>query len=175
MKRVIKFLDKNFEEVLLVIGTIAMILFIFFQVISRRFLNMSIAWSEELSRYIFIWSVWLGVPYAVIKGRHIRLTVIRDIVNDTGKFILDMLFFIVSIAFFLYLGFHSVTLTSKIHEMNQLTPAMAIPKWLCYLALPFGSFLGCFRFLQYMLKRIQRFKINPADNETFVLPEEDEV
>ena len=85
MKIILNFIDKKLEEIILVWGTMVMTLLIFFQVISRYIFNVSLAWSEEISRYLFIWTVWLAVPYAVVKGRHIRLTVLRDIVGDTGK------------------------------------------------------------------------------------------
>ena len=173
MKKVLNYLNKHFEEILLIWATIIMILLTFFQVVSRYVFNISLAWSEEVSRYIFIWTVWLAVPYAVIKGRHIRLTIFRDMVNHTGKFIFDMIFFLVSIAFFIYVGVESVGLTSAMIGMNQVTPAVGIPKWICYLALPVGCILGGIRFLQYAILRVQRFIKDPADSETFVIEEED--
>ena len=118
MKNILKWLDKNFEEVILVFVTIVMILLIFFQVISRRFLNVSLAWSEELSRILFVWSVWLAVPYAVIKGRHIRLEVLPEVVGNKAKFVLDMLFFLVSAAFFAYVGIQAITVEESVAAMK---------------------------------------------------------
>ena len=130
MKKALAYLDKHFEEILLILATIAMIILITVQVFSRRFFNASLAWSEEISRYVFIWTVWMGVPYAVIKGRHIRLAIVRDALNDTGKYILDLMFFLISIGFFAYIGVDSVYLISQIATMGQVTPAVGIPKWL---------------------------------------------
>jgi len=104
MKKVFMLLDKHLEEILLVFGTMVMILLIFYQVVMRRCFNSSIAWSEELARYIFIWQVWLAVPYTVTKGRHIRLEVLLDVVKPKGRFVLDMIFFLVSAFFFGYIG-----------------------------------------------------------------------
>lgn len=167
MKIILNFIDKKLEEIILVWGTMVMTLLIFFQVISRYIFNVSLAWSEEISRYLFIWTVWLAVPYAVVKGRHIRLTVLRDIVGDTGKFIMDMIFFVASIIFFIYVGVLSVSLTEKIFKLGQLTPAVGIPKWFCYMALPTGCLLGGGRFIQYAMLKVIRYIRNPSDNETF--------
>ena len=164
MKKVFMLLDKHLEEILLVFGTMVMILLIFYQVVMRRCFNSSIAWSEELARYIFIWQVWLAVPYTVTKGRHIRLEVLLDVVKPKGRFVLDMIFFLVS-AFFV----------GNVIKMGQLTPALMIPKWLCYLALPVGTILGSLRFLQYGYKRIIRFKKDPTDTRTIVVEGEEEV
>ena len=172
MKTILKKLDKHFEEVILVLATIVMILLIFFQVVSRRFLNSSLAWSEELSRIIFVWSVWLAVPYTVTKGRHIRLEVLPDMVGPKVKFVLDMLFFIISALFFAYVGYQSIDVVEGIAKMNQLTPAMEIPKAICYTSLPVGCFLGAFRFLQYGWLRIRRFMADPND-KTLVVVDKD--
>lgn len=63
MKRVFHWLDENLEEFLLVIGLIAMTLIMGIQVFCRYVLGMSLSWSEELTRYIFIWCGFLSVSY----------------------------------------------------------------------------------------------------------------
>ena len=171
MKKIVHWVNKYFEEILLVAAMLVMIAVIFWQVVSRYALNLSLAWSEEIARYTFIWTVWLAVPYTVTKGRHIRLTLLRDALGNTGKFILDMLFFVVSALFFLYVGEQSVSLVSGIFTMGQVTPAVSIPKWLCYLALPVGCLLGGLRFIQYGVLRVMRFMKDPGDNETFAAAE----
>lgn len=171
MKKCLKLLNRHFEEVFLVAGTIVMVLTIFFQVIARYVLNQPLAWSEELARYIFVWSVWLAVPYTVTKGRHIRLEIISDMLGNKAKFVMDMLFFLVSAAFFAYVGYHSVGVVQGIAKMKQVTPAMQIPKYLCYMSLPVGCFLGTFRFLQYGVLRVLRFRSNPDDRTLIVVPD----
>ena len=65
MKRIFHWLDENLEEFLLVIGLIAMTLIMGVQVFCRYVLGMSLSWSEELTRYIFIWCGFLSVTTAV--------------------------------------------------------------------------------------------------------------
>jgi len=173
MKRLLLFLNKYLEEMILVFGIIVMILAIFFQVVTRYFFNYSLAWSEELARYVFIWQVWLAVPYAVIKGRHIRLDLLPDVVGPTGKFILHMIFFTVSAGFFAFLSWQSISVVKGIIMMNQLTPVIHIPKWICYLSVPVGGSLAVFRFIQYGVLRAIRFMKDPNDSALFVLNTED--
>lgn len=173
MKKALMFLNKYMEETILVFGIIVMIMLIFFQVASRFLLNYSLAWSEELARYIFIWQVWLAVPYAVTKGRHIRLELFPDVLGSKGKFVLDMIFFIASAGFFAFVSWQSIFVTQGVFMMSQVTPVMQIPKWICYLSVPIGCFLAVFRFIQYGILRIIRFKNNPNDKALFVLDTED--
>ena len=169
--KVLKWLNRYMEEVILVLGVGVMILLIFFQVVMRYCFNNSLAWSEEVARYVFIWQVWLAVPYAVIRGRHIRLELLHDALGPVGKFVLDLIFFVVSAGFFFYIGVQSSGVVAGVIKMNQVTPVLAIPKWLCYLSVPVGSFLGAFRFVQYGVLRILRFTKDPSDTRTIVVEE----
>ena len=168
MKKALHWLNVHMEEVILVLGTAVMIILIFLQVVMRYVFKHPLSWSEELARYIFVWQVWLAVPYTVTRGRHIQLKILPDLVGDRAKFVLDMLFYLVSAAFFGYVGLKGIKVVQGIMKMHQLLPAMQIPKWICYLALPVGSLLGAFRFLQYGHLRVQRYMKDPADRELFV-------
>ena len=172
MKKFLSWLNKHFEEAILVLGVIVMILLIFLQVVMRFVFNSSLPWSEEAARYLFIWQVWLAVPFAVVKGRHIRLEILPDMVGPRGKLVLDLIFFVVSAIFFAYLGWSSISVVEGIEKMNQLTPVMQIPKWLCYLSVPVGCFLAVVRFIQYGILRLLRFRKDPTDTRTFALESE---
>lgn len=54
MKKILHWLDENLEEFILVIFLIAMTLIMGIQVFCRYVLGMSLSWSEELTRYLFI-------------------------------------------------------------------------------------------------------------------------
>ena len=55
----------NLEEYLLVVSLVINVLLVFLQVIMRTVFKNSLTWSEELSRYIFIWQIWLGASIAL--------------------------------------------------------------------------------------------------------------
>ena len=55
MKKILHYLDEYLEEILMVIFLIAMTLIMGIQVFSRYVLGMSLSWSEEITRYLFIW------------------------------------------------------------------------------------------------------------------------
>ena len=55
------------------IGLIAMTLIMGVQVFCRYVLGMSLSWSEELTRYIFIWCGFLSVSYCSKKCLSIKI------------------------------------------------------------------------------------------------------
>lgn len=63
MKKVLQRLDRYLEEFLLVVFLGAMTLIMGVQVVSRYVFGMSLSWSEEITRYLFIWSGFLSVSY----------------------------------------------------------------------------------------------------------------
>ncbi len=63
MKKVLQRLDRYLEEFLFVVFLGAMTLIMGVQVVSRYVFGMSLSWSEEITRYLFIWSGFLSVSY----------------------------------------------------------------------------------------------------------------
>ena len=51
------------------------VILLFAQVVSRQLFGYSIAWSEELSTYMFVWFAYLGAVVAAKMSAHNRVTV----------------------------------------------------------------------------------------------------
>lgn len=73
MRKAAKWLEENIEEFLLVIALAAMTIIMGIQVFSRYVLGMSLSWSEELTRYIFIWAGFLSVSYCTKRCISIKI------------------------------------------------------------------------------------------------------
>ena len=85
MKKVLHWLDENLEEFLLVVFLIAMTLIMGIQVLSRYVLGQSLSWSEEITRYLFIWSGFLSVSYCSKKCLSIKIEQFVAIFPRRGK------------------------------------------------------------------------------------------
>jgi len=55
---------------------VAMSFTVFGNVVCRYFLDASLAWYEEVSRFLLIWIVFLGAVIAYIKGDHLGIDVL---------------------------------------------------------------------------------------------------
>ncbi|MBG6072430.1 MULTISPECIES: TRAP transporter small permease [unclassified Polaromonas] len=51
------------------------VVLLFAQIVSRQVFNHSLAWSEELSTYMFVWFAYLGAVVAAKMSAHNRVTV----------------------------------------------------------------------------------------------------
>lgn len=54
--KAIKWLDRHFEEILLVALLFAMMIIMGIQIFARYALSNSLSWSEEITRFCFIWT-----------------------------------------------------------------------------------------------------------------------
>ncbi|MBU2643814.1 TRAP transporter small permease [bacterium] len=72
MKKFIYLID-NLDKYI-AIGTLsATVLLLGIQVVSRYLFRFPIAWAEEISRFTFVWAVYMGVSMAARKNEHIRV------------------------------------------------------------------------------------------------------
>ncbi len=63
-------------RVMLCMLLISMVLIVFANVISRYYLNAALAWSEEVTRFMLIWMVFLGAVLAYVNDEHLGLDVL---------------------------------------------------------------------------------------------------
>jgi C4-dicarboxylate transporter, DctM subunit len=112
--------------------------------------SIDISWAQELCIYMFIWMAKFGAAYGVRTGIHVGVDIL---VNQLGsphrkRVILFALgcgaFFTGIVATF---GFTFVT---QMFRTGQQSYDLEAPMWIIYSAIPLGSGLMCFRFLQVM-------------------------
>ena len=128
MKRIFHWLDENLEEFLLVIGLIAMTLIMGVQVFCRYVLGMSLSWSEELTRYIFIWCGFLSVSYCSKKCLSIKIEQFVAIFPRRGKAIFKIVNHTFELIFFIYMIPFAFSYMMSSVKSGQLSPACKIPR-----------------------------------------------
>lgn len=149
-----KFLDKHLEEVLTVFLLAIMSLLICAQVFMRYVMDSSLAWSEELARYCFIWATYLGVSYAVKRNAHICVEAAVSRLPGrlkTGFVILSHVLFIVFAALVVKEGY---ALTLKIFKFGQTSSSLGLPMGVIYLAPTVGFALVILRLVQSIVHEL---------------------
>ena len=111
----------------------------FVAVISRYVFNDSLTWSEELTRYIFMWVVFLGTAIGVRTRAHIAVDVFLSKQGPGGERLLTWLEWASTLAFAALIGIPGWTFVMI--GMSNLSPAMEVPMGLVYAAPVVGSVL----------------------------------
>lgn len=111
-----------------------------FQVITRFLLpNLSQVWTEELTRFLFIFSVSFAAPLAMKKKEYVNVDILINLFPKKVREIIQLLIYAVTIGLFsivLYFGFEFAKL-----GVNQSAPTMNIPMVYVYSAIPVMAML----------------------------------
>ena len=112
-------------------------------------------WSEELSRYIFIWISYLAIPLAIRQRGNIRVDIIYDRlpprVQGLSWIVVDLCLLILSVFVFT----EGVEHISMQLAMPQVTAALRIPYAVPYLILPLGFGLMTLRALEDLVRQLR--------------------
>lgn len=149
--KLVKFADERLEEVFLVLTMAAMVGLIFVQVFNRYVINVSLSWTEELARYIHIWQVWVGASYAVRRKAHLKVEMFKNIFPVTVRKWVDVVAIFLWFILAVFLAYQGTELVVTVFDRGQLSPAMRLPMWLPYLAIPVGGTLMTVRLIQQLV------------------------
>lgn len=150
--KLLKWLDDNLEEILMMIFLALIVVIMGIQVIMRYIFRNSLMWPEELSRYFFIWFVFLGISYGVKKNAHIRVDIVEVLIPRTAK-VLGVIQDIAFAVFCICLYQPGMKVMEMMMQTGQTSPAIGIPMYIVYFSLMVGLTLTPLRILQkYLLK-----------------------
>jgi TRAP-type C4-dicarboxylate transport system permease small subunit len=114
----------------------------FAQVFFRYILREPLPWSEELIRFVFIWSTYIGVPLGVLKGAHSYVDILLRKTKGRVRAQLNRLIIIMEGLVFLVMVKFGLELA--LQNANQVSPALQVPMVYVMLALPIGGLIGLF-------------------------------
>ncbi|WCK56410.1 TRAP transporter large permease subunit [Aneurinibacillus sp. Ricciae_BoGa-3] len=129
---------------------VAMVLDIAMQVIFRYLLNHSLAWSEELGRYLFLWTVFLGSTIGIKKNLHPSFGAVVNKLPVRIRANVIVIGQALVAAFCVILLLLSDSLIPSIY--STLTPALQVPISYFYLIFPVFSIISLVHIAANMLE-----------------------
>lgn len=152
-KNILYILDEHMEDIALVILMSTMSIFIFFQVIMRYVFKNSLAWSEELARYIFIWLSYLAIPYATRLRKHVKIEAALYIFPKKLRPIIVIIGDLISFSFVIFLVWAGFIMVQRLAVSGQTSPAVGLPMVVIYAAPFVGFILTVIRMIQTLYIR----------------------
>ena len=132
---------------LIAIFLTSMVVLVFTNVVSRYFINFAIAWTEEVSRFMFIWVVFLSAVLAYVNDEHLKLDILeKKLSKKTGQIVAVICDLIVMYAIYLITA-GGLNLATQ--SWNWLSPAISFSYGIVYLVVPI---CGGLMLLQTLLK-----------------------
>lgn len=139
----------------LVVGLIGgMVVVTTLQVVFRVFFT-ALSWTEEISRYLLVWSTFFGATLAYKRGNHIAITFVANKFSRKIKTGVIIFSYLLSIIFFLtvaYYGFQIIKI-----QVFQISPAMGVPMRYVYLCIPVGLIIMTVHAVSGISTEIRRY------------------
>jgi TRAP-type C4-dicarboxylate transport system permease small subunit len=143
-----------------------MTIIIGFQVILRYVFDSSITWSEELSRYLCIWLVFIGSGFAVRENRHLCVDAFLLLLPARVAKFMAILAEVVFLVFAAFVAYSGAEVLQFIVGSNFSSPAMNISMGYVYGALPAGFILIFFRLSQSIWEKVREFSAEGGTETT---------
>ena len=114
-----------------------------------KFLNsFNLTWAQEVCIYLFVWMAKFGAAYGVRTGIHVGVDILLNALPPGKRYYMILFGLLAGALFTAIVGSLGAHFVYHISQTEQTSPDLEIPMWIVYLAVPLGSYLMCFRFLQ---------------------------
>lgn len=146
------------EEYICFITLVIMSVAVLMQIINRSFLGRPFPYGEELARYMMVWATMFGTSAGVKIGAHVGVDALIQVIPPKALTLVTLATSLIALAFFAFVGYLSIDIVLGIQETGQISPALQLPMWIAYLALPLGFALCLFRQYQLVVTRLREFR-----------------
>lgn len=157
MKAALCWLDQHFEEMLMAIFLCGVVVMMTIHVFFRYVMRAPLTWSEEATRYMFIWFVFMGVSYGIRNNTHIRVNILEVLCPKVIP-VFGLIQDVVGAAFVFYLLPAAWRSICMLAERNQTSAGLHLPMVFVYGALMLGLCLSVIRILQSFYFRFAKMK-----------------
>ncbi|HNQ04098.1 MAG TPA: TRAP transporter small permease [Thiobacillaceae bacterium] len=120
----------------------------FVSVALRYVMGTGFTWATELTIYLFIWMAKFGAAYGVRTGIHVGVDYVVERAKGRTRTALISTGLGLGILFTGVVAFLGGRWVVFVHGTGQVSPDLEWPMWIIYLAIPLGSGLMCYRFIQ---------------------------
>lgn len=145
----------NIEEFVTQLLLAMIVILLGMQVFFRDLFNLTIAWNEELSRFVFIWFVYFAMCYATKKGNHIRVLFQFQLFTENVRKKILAITDIVWILFDIVMIYKGVEVVIHMFEFPNISPTLNISLGYIYCIFPIAFTLNVIRNIQYLLFKKQ--------------------
>ncbi|WMW79718.1 TRAP transporter small permease [Undibacterium cyanobacteriorum] len=116
--------------------------------IQDTLIKINMSWAQELTIYLFVWMAKFGAAYGVRSGIHVGVDVLVNRLEPKNQKIFVMISLLSGALFTGIVGTLGANFVWGMSQTDQTSSDLEVPMWIVYMAIPLGSYLMSFRFLQ---------------------------
>jgi C4-dicarboxylate transporter, DctQ subunit len=111
-------------------------------------IKLNTSWAQELTIFMFVWMAKFGAAYGVRTGIHVGVDVLINRMSKPWHKNFVVFGLLAGALFTGIVGTLGATFVYELSHTTSTSEVLEIPMWMVYSAVPLGSYLMCFRFLQ---------------------------
>jgi TRAP-type C4-dicarboxylate transport system permease small subunit len=131
------------------------------EIATRTFAKTSLVVTDELSRYLMVWTALLAAAILVHEDGHVRITLFEQKLGPRGALVLFIVSQLVSLGFFALVIVSSIMMLPTLSQQNTVTLGISIV-WF-YLALPVSMLLMVALTLRNTARRLRGYDVDAAN------------
>ncbi|GHS99235.1 hypothetical protein AGMMS50276_22490 [Synergistales bacterium] len=139
------------EEYIGVLALFIMLFLMTYQVVARFVFNTGNTWSEELSRYLYIWFTLITVSLAVLNNAHIKIEAAMAVFPKRWRPGLVTVGFIILIIYCLFIVGFGITMVRRNIRMGNVSLGLQLPMYIVYAVVPISHVLIIIRSVQRLI------------------------
>ncbi|MGY3239106.1 C4-dicarboxylate transporter DctM subunit [Bradyrhizobium sp. USDA 4448] len=129
--------------------------------------ELDLSWAQELCIYMFIWMAKFGAAYGVRTGIHVGVDLLVNRLPEHSRKHVILFSLLCGALFTGMIAAFGASFVREMFHTGQQSNDLEAPMWFVYLAIPLGSGLMCFRFLQVSWSYFRTGEL-PHHDETHV-------
>jgi TRAP-type C4-dicarboxylate transport system permease small subunit len=145
-------LYEHLEEWLSSFFLAVMILCLGLQVLVRIFTGAALDWAEEMSRFTFIWAVYIGASLAAKRGAHVRLSAQFLLASTRVRLVFFILADTLWVAFNLFFVLIGVKMVANALQFPEISPTLQITKAYVEMVIPIAFVMMSYRTLELYVR-----------------------
>lgn len=135
--------------------TLAMSLWISYDVLARNLFGIGSPWFFDLSEYALVWITFLAAPWVLLQDRHVRIEILVDVLPLRLQRGIGIAVSLVAIVTCAVLAWRTGVAAIEYYDRNVMMPRIwRIPRIVPYCVIPIGSIMltlaFCIRFVRYL-------------------------
>lgn len=133
------------EESLLLAAMATTFALLLLQVFSRYVFNWPLAWTEELARYLFVWSVFIGASQAMRTREHIAIGMVVDRLPRRLAIVVALVMSALVASFLLVVIVKGIELAAKVADLPST--ALEVSMAFVYVPVPLAGAIMLIRLI----------------------------